>query len=229
MATIRTRLHPFSDVSEHDKISLYSLDQTGLAGQLVKIATGSANPQSTETDAFSATAVGVSYNGTYSNRYETKWKVTPTASGDTRYVALGFTELSTLEYDENGMPLKYNAQRAKEIGAVVSGETVPIIKKAGIFGIWGNYIDSSMGAVQPGNLVVVSRSGAGYVGSVDPSVAANFRAVSNTGSATNPFIYDDRSVIGKWLSSLPTSTNTGIASEFSAQGGYAFFTFDLSR
>lgn len=225
MATIRTRLHPLSSVEEHDRISFYSLDQTGIAGQLVKIATGSANPQSTATDGFGGTAVGASYNGTYSNRYETNWKVTPTASGDTRYSAIGFTELSTLEYDENGMPLKYNAQRAKEIGAVVSGESVPVVKRAPLFAVWGNYIDQSMGAPQPGHVVVISRSGNGLIGAVDPTIAGNFRAVSDTGIR----VYDDRSVIGKWLSSLPTSTNTGLANEFSAQGGYAFFTFDLSR
>lgn len=226
MATIRTRLHPFSDVSEHDKVSLYSLDQTGIAGQLVKIATGSANPQSTETDLFSATAMGVSYNGTYSNRYETKWKVSPTVSGDTRYSALGVTELSTLEYDENGMPLKFMPSRAKEIGAVVSGETVPVITKATILGIWGNYIDTTTSPIQPGFLAVISRSGNGLLASADPSSATAFRQVSNTG--TLPFIYEQKHVVGKWLSSLPTSTNTGIASEFSAQGGYAFLSLNCA-
>ena len=229
MATIRTRLHPYADVDDHNKISLYSLDQTGIAGQLVKISTGSANPQSTNTDYFGNTAVGSSYNGTYSNRYETAWKVTPTASGDFRYAALGVTELSTLEYDENGLPLKFFPARAKEIGAIVSGETVPVIREATILGIWGNYIDQTMGAAQPGNLVVISRSGNGTLAAVDPSNATNFRAVSNTGSATNPFIYDQRHVVGKWLSSLPTSTNTGIASEFAAQGGYAFLSLNCSQ
>lgn len=227
MATIRTRLHPFSDIDEHDKVSLYSLDQTGIAGQLVKIATGSANPQSTETDLFSATAVGVSYNGTYSNRYETKWKVSPTVSGDTRYLALGVTELSTLETDENGFPLKYMPARAKEIGAVVSGETVPVITKATILGVWGQYLDSSMGPVQPGSLAVVSRSGNGVIAAVAPGNATNFRAISfNTGATA--FIYGPEHVIGKFLSSLPTSTNTGIANEFSAQGGYAFLSLNCA-
>lgn len=226
MPTIRNRLFPFHDVSDHNKISLYSLDQTGLAGMIVKVATGSANPQSTETDGFTSAAVGgVSYNGTYSNQYETRWKVSPTASGDTRYSALGVTELSTLNTDENGFILRYNDARAKEIGAVRSGDTVPVITK-GLIGIWGNYIDTTMGPVQPGFLAVISRSGNGLFASVDPTNATNFRAVSNTGSATNPFIYDQRSVVGKWLTTLPTSTNTGIASEFSAQGGYAFLTLN---
>lgn len=229
MATIRNRLHPFRVVDAHDELNMYSLDQTGLAGQLVKIATGSANPQSTETDKYIATAVGSTYNGMYSNRYETVWKVSPTASGDTNTSAVGFTTLSTLEFDENGMPLRYDDRRAKQIGAVPSGWTVPVTTKATIFGLWGNYIDQSTSPVQPGFSVCISRSGNGTVASVDPTNATAFRAVSNTGSATNPFIYDGRNVIGKWLSSLPTSTYSGIANEFSAQGGYAFFSFDLSR
>jgi hypothetical protein len=221
MPTIRNRLHPYHDYSEHDQVSLYSLDGTGLAGQLVKIVTGTANPQSTQTDAFGSSPVGVNYNGAQSFRYETLWKVTPTASGDTRFNALGITKLSTLEYDENGMPLKYMPERAKQIGAVVSGETVPIINKATILGVWGNYIDTSLGAPQPGHLVVISRSGNGTLGAIAPTSTL----FSASGVPTLTSIYTPNSVVGKWLSSLPTSTNTGVANEFSAQGGYAFFEF----
>ena len=43
MATIRNRLYPFHDVSEHNKINLFSMNVgTALAGQLVKIVTGAA-------------------------------------------------------------------------------------------------------------------------------------------------------------------------------------------
>ncbi len=188
MSTIRTRLHPFHDVSEHNKISLYSLDQTGLAGQVVKIATGSANPQSTQTDGYISSPVGVTYNGTSSTRYETTWKVSPTASGDTRNAAVGITLLSTLEFDENGYPLKFFPERCKQIGCVISGETIPIAT-AGIIGVWGQYLDSSLGPIQPGSLAVISRSGNGTIAAVAPGNATNFRAVSNTGSATSPFIY----------------------------------------
>ncbi len=227
MSTIRNRLYPLRDADAHDKISLYSMDVTGVAGALVKATTGSCNPSSITTDGFGATPVGVNYNGTYSNRYETFWKATNTVSGDTRYNALGFTEKSTLEYDELGRPLKYEPQLAKAIGAVVSGETVPILKKSSIMGIWGNFIDTTTSPVQPGHLVVVSRSGNGLIASADPNSATAFRSVSNTGGS---FIYEDKHVIGKWLSSLPTTTQTGAGgAEFAAQGGYAFFTFDLNR
>lgn len=225
MPTIRNRLFPFHDLDNHKKVNLYSLDRTGEAGMLVKIATGSANPQTTEVDGYISTAVGQSYNGTYSNRYEVKWKATPTVSGDTRYTALGITEYSTLEVDENGFPLKYFDSRAKEIGAVRSGEAIPIITE-GLVAIWGKDIDQTTSPVQPGHLAVISRSGNGYLASADPTSATAFKAISNTG--TLPFVYDYRHVVGKWITSLPTSTNTGIANEFSAQGGYAFLLLNCN-
>lgn len=224
MPTIRNRFYPLRDVSEHDQLPYYSLLQnSGLAGQLVKIVTGAANPQNF--DGWSNQFVGTNINNTVSYRYEGKAKVTPTVSGDTRWNALGLTLYSTLELDENGLPLRYFPNRAKEIGAVVSGENIPVATR-GQFGIWGQYVDQSLGAIQPGNLVVVSRSGAGQLAAVDPA-GPNFRGGSFTTpgatGATAAFIYDPTHVVGKWIASLPTATNTGLQSEFSAQGGYALF------
>lgn len=224
MATIRNRFYPLHDYSEHNVISLFSMDVTGIAGTLVKITTGSANPQNT--DGFTNAFVGASIanNQAISYRYQNNMKVTATVSGDTNYAALGLTLYSTLEFDENGQPLRYNDQRAREIGAVRSGETVPVVTR-GIFGIWGQYIDQTKGAVQPGNLVVISRSGAGLLAAVDPT-SANFAAV-HTGSSAS-WIYDPSHVVGKWLTSLPAATNTGLANEFSAQGGYALLQLDTT-
>lgn len=220
MPTIRNRLYPFHDVDEHDKINLFSLNvNSGLAGQLVKIV--SANPQ--DSDGWSNSAVGVSVDNTISYRYETKMKVAPTVSGDTKFGALGLTLYSTLETDENGMPLRYFPQRAKEIGAVVSGETVPVATR-GVFGLWGQFIDQSYTAPAPGKVVCVSRSGNGLVAAVDPTVVTQFNASGVPTSAA--FIYDPKHVVGKWLTSLPTATNTGLQNEFSAQGGYALFQLD---
>lgn len=219
MATIRNRLYPFHDVSDHNKINLFSLNtSSGLAGQLVKIVTGAANPQNA--DGWSNTSVGVAVDNTVSFRYETKMKIAPTASGDTKYNALGLTLYSTLETDENGLQLKYFPQRAKEIGAVVSGETVPVATQ-GVFGVWGKYIDQSTSAVQAGNLVVISRSGDGTLASVDPTNYTVFTSSGVPYSAS--FIYEPKHIVGKWLTSLPTATNTGLQNEFSAQGGYALF------
>ncbi len=225
MPTIRNRFYPLHDINEHDIVNLYSLDvSSGLAGQLVKISTGTANPSNF--DGWSAGSVGASIGGTASFRYETKAKVTATVSGDNRYNALGLTLYSTLELDENGQPLKYNIPRAKEIGAVISGETVPVATK-GLFGIWGQYIDKSLGAIQPGNLVCVSRSGNGLLAAVDPS-SANF---NYTGNATNglAWTYNPSHVVGKFLSSLPSAPVTGAGTDFSAQGGYALFVLNCNN
>lgn len=226
MASIRNRLHPFHDISEHAQLSLYSLDGTGLAGQLVKINTGTANPQWNAVDGFSNTANGVSYNGTYSNRYQTNWKVTPTVSGDTRRAAVGVTLYSTQETDENGFPLKFSQERAKQIKAVISGETIPVATQ-GMIGVWGNFIDQSLGSPQPGNLVVVSRSGNGLLAAISPA-SANFSQSGVVPSTTAAFTYTDAHVVGKWLSSLPTATNTGMAQDFAAQGGYAFLQLNCT-
>lgn len=228
MPTIRNRFYPLRDVSEHDQIPFFSLNvNSGLAGQLVKIVTGAANPQNF--DGWSNSNVGTNIGNTVSYRYEGKAKITPTVSGDTRHDALGLTLYSTLEFDENSLPLKYYPRRAKEIGAVVSGENVPVANR-GLFGIWGQHVDQTMGAVQPGNLVVISRSGDGTLAAVDPE-GASFRG----GSFTTPgvtgatsWIYDPTHVVGKWISSLPTATNTGLQNEFSAQGGYALFTLNVT-
>lgn len=229
MPTINSRLYPQQSVFEGDVLPFYSTLVTGLAGTLVKIVTGAANPQNPI--GFSNTPVGYNYNTPgvyiYDNRYETKFKVTPTVSGDTSTSAIGFTQWSTLEYDPNGLPLKFNDPRARELGAVVSGESVPIAMKASVFGIWGNYIDQSWGAAQPGNLVVISRSGNGMVAAVDPTDATHYAAV-HTGSSTS-FIYDPTHVIGKWLTSTPVSSNTGLANEWSSQGGYYLFSYSLTK
>lgn len=220
MATIRTRLYPLADVDDHNVIPFFSLDQSsGLAGQLVKVVTGAANPQNA--DGWSNTSVGTNIAGTFSNRYETKLKVTPTISGDTRLNSLGYTRLSTLEFDENQQPLRYNEKRAKEIGAVVSGESIPVVTHATVQGFWGNYIDQRFGAPAPGKLAVVSYSGNGTIGVVDP-LSANF------GATAGALVYTQAHVVGKFLTTLPASNNTGIASEFSAQGGYALVQFDMN-
>lgn len=220
MATIRTRLYPIRDVNDHDVIPFYSLDQSsGLAGQIVRIQTGAANPQLA--DGWSNSPVGTPIALTASYRYETKLKVTPTTSGDTRYNSLGVTLLNTLEFDENGQPLRYNERRAKEIGAVISGESVPVATKASVLGFWGNFIDQRFGAPAPGKLAVISYSGNGTIGVVDPT-SANF------GATAGALIYTPQHVVGKWLTTLPASNNTGIASEFSAQGGYALVSFDMN-
>lgn len=222
MATINSRLYPLNQLAEVDVNVFYKSANTGLAGTLVKIVTGSANPQSTM--GFSTVDVGASFNtpGTFifDKRYAINWTVTPTVSGDTSYNALGITQWSTLEYDNNGVPLKFNNRRAHEIGAVRSGEAVPVVTRATVLGLWGSEIDQSTSPVRPGNVMCVSRSGDGRLASVDPTDATKF------GTGGNAWIYTPAHVVGKILTSLPTASNTGLANSWSSQGGYALFSFD---
>jgi len=226
MPTINSRLYPTNSVFEGDVIPFYSALQTGDAGTLYKIVTGSANPQNAIGFA-AGSSVGYNYNqaGTYifNQRYESKFKVTPTASGDTAYQAIGISQWSTKNADNNGNILAYNDRRAKEIGAVRSGEAIPLITSATILGLWGKEVDQSMGNIQPGNVLCVSRSGDGRLASVDPTNAATF----GTGSAS--WIYTPAHVVGKILTNLPTSSATGLANEWSAQGGYVLFTFNTNK
>ena len=226
MPTINSRLYTAISVFEGDVIPFFSALNTGDAGTLYKIVTGSANPQNPMGFA-AGSSVGYNYSaaGSYifNQKYETKFKVIPTASGDTAYQAIGFSQWATKNTDLNGNILAHNDRRAKEIGAVRSGEAIPLITKATIFGLWGKEIDQSMGNVQPGNLLVVSRSGDGRFAVVDPTDATKF----NTGSSS--FIYTPAHVVGKVLTSLPTSSNTGIANEFASVGGYALFTFNVLK
>lgn len=230
MPTIRgtNYFYPLADEDQHNILPFYSIMlNSGNAGQLVKIVTGAANPNNF--DGWSSQSVGTNVANTISYRYEGKAKVTPTVSGDTRFVALGLTRLATLEFDENSQPLRYNEQRAKEIGAVRSGENVPITTR-GVYGLWGNFIDTSMGNVQPGNLVVISRSGGGLLAAVDQTNTAAFRGGSFTApgvTGSTSFLYDPTHVVGKWLSTLPVATNTGLQAPFSTQGGYALFQLNV--
>ncbi len=225
MPSIRNRFYPYHAYAEVDVVNFYSLLQTGLGGTLVKIVTGAANPATLATDGWAPGSVGGVIPNAFSYRYETKARIQPTASGDTRWDALGLTLLNTLEVDENGIPLKYDTQRAKEIGAVISGETVPVITRAPIMGLFGQYIDSSLGNVQPGNVLVPSRSGNGLLAAVDPENATVFSA---SGVISGPLLYGPQHVVGKLLTSLPTALNTGVTAEFAANGGYALFQLNCN-
>lgn len=208
MATITNRLHPFRQYSEYEVINLYSLLlNSGDAGTLVKVVPTAADPSNS--DGFSNQSVGANVPLTSSLRYETKNRITPTASGDDKYDALGLALLDTRETDENGLPLRYFPQRAKEIFAVVSGQTVPVATR-GTFGVWGKYIDTTLGTITPGNLVCPSRSGNGLLAAVDPTVTTSY---GPTG------FYTLDAPIGKWIST------TG--SQFASQGGFAFLRLTL--
>ena len=153
------RLLPFQQRDENDTVNLYSLTNTGERGMLVTV--DSANMDEKHGWDYNH-APGASYNGVSSFRYETKTKVKPAASGDTKYSILGLTLFDVAETDENGEKYIYNKQKARENSTVVSGESVPVGTK-GIFTLnslsWSN---GTGNLPQVGDVAVAAADGKFY-------------------------------------------------------------------
>jgi hypothetical protein len=200
-----TRIFPTRDYDEHDVINFFSKDVSGVAGELVKIIRST--PSST--NGYSQQTVGASFNRTYNKIYETTDKVKATAGGqysDTKYNVLGLTLNATLVYDENGMPLQYNQQRREELQCLISGETVPVLRR-GLIGIYSN---GYTGTPTPGYAVVPYTGGNGLLHFIDPT---NTGQLSTIGQSS---LYRENQVIGYCLS------NSG--NEFD---GYALISLEL--
>jgi len=72
--------------------------------------------------------LGASYSNVVSDRYSTTARVTTAGTGDLGKV-VGLLLNDVRETDENGEKLIYNPRKAAELSAVVSGQTVPILKR----------------------------------------------------------------------------------------------------
>lgn len=205
MSTRKNRnLLPFRDYDEHDVVNLYSLDGTGLAGQLVKV-------QGLDLDNellwSSSNPVGADFSdlGIYSQRFVNPAKVKATEGGETiNSGVLGLTLVDTREFDENGQKLILGHRRkANELSSVFSGETVPVVTK-GIFMVGSaGYV----GAPAVGKVAVPWTGGEGKLYAADPT---------NTGEFGAGGTYQEDQVIGRWLSA------TG-----SRQDGYALLKLEL--
>lgn len=204
--TAYTRMMPLRDADEHDVVNFFSKDVTGVAGELVKIVRS--NPS--DSDGFSATPVGATFDGTVSLRYEVKDKVTVTRGGESVHSGvLGFTLFPTLETDENGIPLKYDERRRQELQAVISGQAVPVLTR----GIVQLFSSAYVGTPQPGFVGVPWSGGNGLVAVVDPSNTGQFNAANQAG---NTAVYRADQVIGHFLSSSGNTLN-----------GFALFKLEL--
>ena len=120
-------LRPFRDYNEKDVINLFAFSGTlpATKGTLVKIQAGFK-----ATDEISMLGnVGQSYPNTVSERYGVAAQVAVAGTGDS---ALGMLLFDVRETDENGELLKFNPRKAAEMGAVISGQAVPIVTR-GIF------------------------------------------------------------------------------------------------
>lgn len=125
-------LRPFRDYDEHDVINLFAYsgavaDAGVVKGLVVKLEAGwnpSTSTNSTPVDW--ADSVGSVVGGTVSYRYAVPGKISTAASGE---AALGLTLLDVREVDENGEKLVFNPRKAAEMGAVVSGQALPVLTR----------------------------------------------------------------------------------------------------
>jgi hypothetical protein len=115
-------IKPYRHYAETDIINHFAYHGASLPkGTFVKILSGiilTDEPQNF------AGPVGQTYNNTVSERWTTFPRITIAESGDT---PLGMTLWTVAETDENGLPLKFNPQRAAEMQVVLSGQPIPIL------------------------------------------------------------------------------------------------------
>lgn len=155
-------LKPFRDYSEHDVINLFAYNGTLPAskGTFVKL-TSADGWKNTDEMSFLGD-VGAAFGNTVSQRYGVAAKVDPADSGDADVIGMLLYDVK--ETDENGEKLIFNPRKAAEIGAVVSGQAVPVVTK-GIFlyeGVQGTP-SGGYNAYVDGNGVLTSVDGGGVV------------------------------------------------------------------
>lgn len=122
-------IKPFRGYSEHEVINMFAYDlETVNKGTFVKVL---GNGWKNTDDALNITSngsVGASYSNVVSDRYSTTARVTIAGTGDNGKV-VGLLLNDVRETDENGEKLIYNPRKAAELSAVVSGQTVPVLKR----------------------------------------------------------------------------------------------------
>lgn len=123
------KLLPFRDYDEHEVLNLFALDGLADAGTLV-----SANTFNPMNGMFTYQAVGYQHAGVTSYRFVNANKVVQATSGAARNDVLGITLYDVKEKDENEIPLVFNRKLAEEKEIVISGETVPVVRR-GLFTI----------------------------------------------------------------------------------------------
>jgi hypothetical protein len=152
-------LRPFRQFDEAEVRNLFALDGTGLNGQLVSYQTGSQSPETA--DGYSSLSVGASFTNIVSNRYLNNRRVRPAAVGDLKSQIAGVTLHTTAEFDENGQKLiLLNPDHVFERGFVVSGQTVPLVKRGLLTLALSAISNASTIAPLPGYVLVPTGVGA---------------------------------------------------------------------
>lgn len=122
-------IKPFRGYGEHEVINMFAFDlETVNKGTFVKVLGAGWKNSDDALNITSATSAGASYNNVVSDRYSTTARVTTAGTGDLGKV-IGLLLNDVRELDENGEKLIYNPRKAAELSAVVSGQTVPILKR----------------------------------------------------------------------------------------------------
>lgn len=122
-------IKPFRGYGEHEVINMFAFDlETVNKGTFVKVLGAGWKNTDDALNITSATAVGASYSNVVSDRYSTTARVTTAGTGDLGKV-IGLLLNDVRETDENGEKLIYNPRKAAELSAVVSGQTVPVLKR----------------------------------------------------------------------------------------------------
>lgn len=177
-------LFPFRQYDPAEVVNLFALNGTGLNGQFVSYDTGSQAPENA--DGYSTLSVGAQYTNIVSNRYLTNRRVHASLVGETAQQCAGVTLHTTAEYDENGRKLVLEpSYLTVERGFVVSGQTVPILKRGLITISLSQVANRAVTAPLPGYSAVLT--GAGQLAAITPALA--------TGSSWAPF------VVGRFVSS----------------------------
>ncbi len=149
------KIKPFTDYSEHEVINLFALNATsGDRGNFVKIV-GSGWTNTAGTIGFAGAALPgnpVGITDFYAPRWETKAQVKLGASGEKAFGILLLDVRATTQFGEAAI---YDKQWLLDNQAVVSGKTVPILRKGLVL------VSGVSGTPVIGSGAKVSDSGAG--------------------------------------------------------------------
>lgn len=185
------KLLPFRDYDEHEVVNLFALDGLAVAGTLV-----SANTFNPMNDMFSYQPVGYQHAGVTSYRFVNANKVVVATSGDTKYTVLGATLYDVKEVDDNGIPLVFNRKLAEQKEIVISGETVPVLRR-GLIRLTPNAYN--------GTPAVNSIGVAGLNGKIELISQTDilWTGINGTGLNSHP-TFEDKHVVGKCISTTGT-------------------------
>lgn len=183
-------LLPFRQYNESDVLQLWSLDGTGLNGQLVTIQAAGQDPATSMGAYRNASPAPYAPVNVANYGYGIPRKVRPTNVNDNKFSVVGLTLHTTAINDENGNPLvsqPYN--RTLERGFVQTGFAVPVLTR----GVVTLKFAQVNGNANPGDIGV---AGANGVINVVANTAANVITTSTGAYAVGKFISSSGSAFG---------------------------------